>query len=265
MVHEQERHQLARRPAGRHRRRSGGLEARAAGATARLHSTTLGADTTTYKQYYTLKSTDKTDPWTDLIATRDVLENTPLDQLKPPWPTTSTSTGRCGSWPAKSPLPTTTATFLKEKWTTTCIGESETGRITPLEYDGNSCMELNFATTWSSPFYHANNVNYPLLNRLLAVPALRQRYLAHLRTIVAESLDPVTAHAAIDADGPDHLLVRRTGGKIYPCPLRPPDDLERLRHHPPQLPPEHYRNGSGGPDHRERSAFCRRRRMGTTR
>lgn len=175
----------------------------------------LGADSTTYKQYYTLKSTDKTDPWTDLIATSDVLENTPLDQLEATLADYLDIDRTLWFLACEIAFTDDDSYVFKGKMDYYLYWESETGRITPLEYDGNSCMELNFATTWS-PFYHANNVNYPLLNRLLAVPALRQRYLAHLRTIVAESLDPATAHAAIDAYAAQiDSLVQNDPKKIY--------------------------------------------------
>lgn len=62
--------------------------------------------------------------------------------------------------------------------------EPESGRMVPMEYDGNSVL-LGQNSNWS-PFYNANKVNYPLLNRLLAMPHWRQRYLAHLRTILQE-------------------------------------------------------------------------------
>ena len=76
----------------------------------------------------------------------------------------------------------------------------ETGRMTPLEFDGNSCMMLEDADGWFgwTPFYNANDPNYPLLNRLLNIPSLRQRYLAHVRTLLLELLDPGFASIMID-------------------------------------------------------------------
>ncbi|MBK8921928.1 MAG: hypothetical protein IPM81_10500 [Saprospirales bacterium] len=73
--------------------------------------------------------------------------------------------------------------------------EVETGRMTPLEYDGNSVMKAN-AANWL-PFYNESKVNYPLLNRLLAVPIWRQRYLAHLRTIIQDEMNPTVCNAML--------------------------------------------------------------------
>ena len=63
-----------------------------------------------------------------------------------------------------------------------------TGRIQPLEFDGNSVLG-NQNTEWSV-FMNADNENYPLLHRLLNIPETRQRYLAHIRTLLAEVMTP---------------------------------------------------------------------------
>jgi hypothetical protein len=39
------------------------------------------------------------------------------------------------------------------------------------------------------PLHAARDANKPLISRLLAVPALRERYLAHVRSIAEKSLD----------------------------------------------------------------------------
>ena len=74
--------------------------------------------------------------------------------------------------------------------------DPETRRLTPLEFDGNSVMAAN-ATNWS-PFYNANNANYPLLNRLLNNPEYRQRYLAHLRVLIQDELNPAQCNDILD-------------------------------------------------------------------
>lgn len=73
-----------------------------------------------------------------------------------------------------------------------------TGRIVPLEYDGNSAMSLRLATSWG-PLHKIDDTNFPLMNILLNIPQLQQRYLAHYRTIMAESLKPEIANEKMDA------------------------------------------------------------------
>src|SRR5690606_32705999 len=72
------------------------------------------------------------------------------------------------------------------------------GRIVPIEYDGNTALNTQYASSWG-PFYNANSASLPLLSKLLAVPELRQRYLAHYRTIIEESVNPAVSHPLIDS------------------------------------------------------------------
>jgi hypothetical protein len=65
--------------------------------------------------------------------------------------------------------------------------EAETGRIHPLEYDGNETFLARDVN--KSPMDGETLITRPLISKLLAVPELRQRYLAHVRTILAESFD----------------------------------------------------------------------------
>lgn len=175
----------------------------------------LGADTALYQQYYTLKSADKANPWDDLVATCDVLENTPLDQLEGELRNYMDLDRTLWFLACEIAFTDDDSYVYKGKMDYYVYWEPETGRLTPIEYDGNSCMELNLAQQWGV-FYHANDVDYPLLNRLLAVPALRQRYLAHLRTIVQQSFDPPSAQAAIDAYAAQiDSLVENDPKKLY--------------------------------------------------
>ena len=58
-------------------------------------------------------------------------------------------------------------------------------------------MLSNNNLNWS-PFYHQTDVNYPLMNKLYAVPELRQRYLAHLRTVMVDCMDQATVSQLIN-------------------------------------------------------------------
>lgn len=156
----------------------------------------LGPDTLEYQKYYTLKTANKENPWDDLVAVCDVLNNTPLDQLAAVIPD-YLDLDRTLWFLASEILFTDDDGYVyKGKMDYYLYWDPETGRMTPLEFDGNSPMATN-KVNWS-PFYNAEKVNYPLLNRLLAVPEIRQRYLAHFRTLMAESFDPVIVHPLID-------------------------------------------------------------------
>ncbi len=153
-------------------------------------------DTTEYKKYYTLKKSSKTNPWEDLVKVCDKLNNTPLAALEDTiknymdldrtlwFLATEIAFGDDDSYVHKGGMDY----YLY--W------EPETQLMVPLEYDGNTAME-NMAATWS-PFYHANDSDFALINRLFAVPAIRQRYLAHLRTIIAEEMQQAEIDSLVD-------------------------------------------------------------------
>jgi spore coat protein CotH len=156
----------------------------------------LGADTTLYKQYYTLKSSDLDNPWSYLVTACQMLNQTSIANLPAVLPNYLDIDRTLWFLASEIAYSDDDSYVYKGKMDYYLYYEPETGRITPLEYDGNSVMTSN-AVNWS-PFYNANKVNYPLLNRMLQVPEWRQRYLAHMRTIIAEQFVPAKANAIID-------------------------------------------------------------------
>lgn len=157
----------------------------------------LGPDSADYQEYYTLKRTEQQFPWADLVRTCQKLNGLPAAQLED-------SLGKYMDLDRTLWFLATEIAFsdddsyvYKGKMDYYLYWDEETSRMTPLEFDGNSVMKSNTAT-WS-PFYHADNANYPLLNRLLAVPRLRQRYLAHLRTIIAEKMQSVDFNPLLES------------------------------------------------------------------
>lgn len=157
----------------------------------------LGTDTTTYKQYYTLKKAHKAYPWDDLVLDCRALNTIPAtnmgDSIQHYF-----DLDRTLWFLACEILFTDDDSYVyKGKMDYYHYWEPETGRMIPLEFDGNSAISLQAATQWS-PFYNVSKVNYPLLNKLLNVPEIRQRYLAHVRTIAKTSLDPNIVNPQID-------------------------------------------------------------------
>lgn len=73
----------------------------------------------------------------------------------------------------------------------------EDGRIYPVEHDGNEALSVTNDFSLS-PVQGATSSNRPLLRRLLSEPELRQRYLAHLRTVLEESYHPAAMGPLID-------------------------------------------------------------------
>ncbi len=147
----------------------------------------LGDDTLQYKKYYTLNSAHKPQPWADLAKVCKVLNQTPiagLDTAIAPYLNIDKTLWHLA---AENAFSDDDSYIYKGRMDYYLYQDAETGRFQTYDYDGNSVMTANLAT-WS-PFYNAEKVNYPLLNRLLQVPSIRQRYIAHLKTIVTEGLD----------------------------------------------------------------------------
>ncbi|MBL7795588.1 MAG: CotH kinase family protein [Saprospiraceae bacterium] len=156
----------------------------------------LGTDTTQYKKYYTLKSSDIDNPWSHLVAGCQALNLTAMADLPNVLPNYFDIDRTLWHLASEIAFADDDSYIYKGKMDYYVYYEPETGRLTPLEYDGNSVlggMNIN----WGA-FYNETKVNYPLLNRILAVPMWRQRYLAHLRTIIEEELNPTTCNAILD-------------------------------------------------------------------
>ncbi len=174
----------------------------------------LGTDTSDYQPYYTLKNANTPNPWQDLVTLCTKLNNLPLNQLEDSL-IHYLDVDKALWYLAHEIIFTDDDSYVNKGGMDYYIYfEPETGRIVPIEYDGNSCMRLN-AVNWS-PFYKETDIKYPLMNRLFAVPGLRQRYLAHVRTILQQYMDPAVVHPQIDAYasliGP---LVQNDPKKIY--------------------------------------------------
>ncbi|REK32617.1 MAG: T9SS C-terminal target domain-containing protein [Bacteroidetes bacterium] len=155
----------------------------------------LSADTTPYKTYYTLKSTELANPWQDLVNTCRILNTTPLANLENDLANTMDVDRTLWFLACEIAFSDDDSYVYKGKMDYYVYFDEATRRMVPIEYDGNSAMKASRAN-WSA-FYNAQKVNYPLMNRLFQVPELRQRYLAHLRTIISESFDTSVAYPLI--------------------------------------------------------------------
>ncbi|HEY0977931.1 MAG TPA: CotH kinase family protein [Flavobacteriales bacterium] len=155
----------------------------------------LGSDTASYQTYYTLKRTEQVQPWDALVTVCDKLNNGTSATLEDSLPKYLDVDRTLWFLASEIAFGDDDSYVYKGKMDYYLYWDEETRRMTPLEFDGNSCMKTN-TTNWG-PFYHANDADYPLLARMLSVPAWRQRYLAHLRTIIAEKLQSTTFNALV--------------------------------------------------------------------
>ncbi len=156
----------------------------------------LGDAGSAYQTYYTLKRSEQEDPWGKLAATAKALNQTPIADLEKVLPQYLDVDRTLWYLACEIAFGDDDSYVFKGEMDYYLYWDPETKRLTPIEVDGNSAM-LSGHTTWS-PFYNETNVNYPLLNRMLAVPAWRQRFLAHMRAVNEESINPAVSHIHLD-------------------------------------------------------------------
>lgn len=157
----------------------------------------LGASTSLYSTNYVEKFSDYANPYAELVTLCDKLNNTPLANLEDTMKVYMDLDRTLWFLASEIAFTDDDSYVYKGKQDYYVYKEMATGQFVPMEFDGNSPMAMNKATSWS-PFYNEAKVNYPLLNRLLQVPSIRQRYLAHMRTIIAEELDQTTFDNRLD-------------------------------------------------------------------
>ncbi len=153
--------------------------------------TWLGTNSASYQTAYELKSTQQSDPWAGLIHTCDVLNNTPLAEL--PDKIESVLNVDRALWICAFEIVFADDDgYVNKRGSDYCLYyEPETGRMHLIQYDGNECM---LTAQWSL-FYRAEDAAVPIMCRLMAIDRYRQRYLAHVRTI----LDSLFTEDALDA------------------------------------------------------------------
>lgn len=151
----------------------------------------LGADTTLYETGYILKTDKNPDPWTALTNTINVLNNTAIAEL-PSKLEEVMAVDRFLWLLALENLFLDSDGYLAKAGDYILYHDINTGRIHPIQHDGNETFNSDATEITGGlsapPFYGEDLAEErPLTARLFAIDAYRQRYLAHLRTILTES------------------------------------------------------------------------------
>lgn len=157
----------------------------------------LGEAAADYAHYYDLKNnSSQAEPLDDIIAVCRILEKTRPDSLEAVI-RKKLDLDRTLWFLACENIFTDKDGYVNKGGTDYYLfWNKETGLLTPLEYDGKDTFDPD-KVGWG-PFHHASDTRFPLLNKLLAVPAIRQRYLAHYRTILKEVYNPEYLNPLID-------------------------------------------------------------------
>ncbi|MBN1804785.1 MAG: CotH kinase family protein [Sedimentisphaerales bacterium] len=156
-----------------------------------------GSEQQAYEAVYEIKSTEQDNPWDSLINTCDVLNNTPLEQL-PEEIEAVLNIDRALWLCAFEIIFHDDDGYVSKRGSDYYLYyEPQTGQINVIQYDANTCMKWSNAAGWSI-FYGETDPQIPLMYRLMAVKQYRQRYLAHVRTILNSFLTEETLFPKID-------------------------------------------------------------------
>jgi CotH kinase protein/Lamin Tail Domain len=154
-----------------------------------------GTNLATYRAIYELKTDDSTNSWPRLIHAIDVLNNTPTNQLRDSIEDVL-AVDRWLWFLAVENVFADDDSYFNKGADYGFYYEPESGRIHPVEHDGNEAFTAGDVQL--SPVQGANGTNRPVLYRLLPIPELRQRYLGHMRTVLQEYYNPVIMTSLIN-------------------------------------------------------------------
>lgn len=158
----------------------------------------LGANVSSYERRYELKSDNSTNAWERLIHAIDVLNNTPAAELRDKVEEVF-AVDRWLWFLAVENVFVDDDSYWNKGADYAFYYEPESGRIHPVEHDGNeaftAAMGINFSL---SPVQGSTGTNRPLLSRLLAIKELRQRYLGHMRAVLEECFNPACLNPVIE-------------------------------------------------------------------
>ncbi|MCH6255649.1 CotH kinase family protein [Puniceicoccaceae bacterium K14] len=157
----------------------------------------LGDDSALYEAQYELKTQKTDDPWSHLINASKVLSET--DPASSDYRETVDTVLAVDRWLwflAAENIFTDDDSYWNKGADYQIYYEPESGQIHPIEHDGNEAFTVNDSSL--EPMYQEDNANRPVISKFLSSPELRERYLAHYRTILAERFNPEYLNALID-------------------------------------------------------------------
>lgn len=158
----------------------------------------LGNDTSEYQKFYTLKSSESPDPWSKLknfCIALDTTDPSRMSSLLSNYLDIDRALWFLASEIAFNDFD---SYIEKGKNDFYVYYEKETGRFAPIEFDGNDVMDTHYVNSVSA-LRHQTDTLYPLMSKIINVPEIRQRYLAHMRTLVADEQDTLSAFPLIDS------------------------------------------------------------------
>jgi spore coat protein CotH len=159
-----------------------------------------GTDTASYKSYYTLKKAYKAYPWRDLMKACNEIAKVSATTTQAQYDTLNKyfDIDEALWFLASENIYVDDDGYLyKGGMDYFVYFDAFSKKLLPIEYDGNSSFYTSLIQSWDV-FYRESSANFPLMNKLMKVPQIRQRYLAHYRTILDENFRNGSAAALVD-------------------------------------------------------------------
>jgi hypothetical protein len=185
----------------------------------------LGEDIAPYRKFYEIKSRDDTNSWAALIRLCRTLEETPPDRLEKALEPQLDVDGALKFLAVENTLINSDGYWIRSS--DYYLWRDEKGHFHLIPHDANETFRPpggpgrgpgpRVEGVALDPLAGADDADKPLLHKLLAAPALKTRYLGHVRAIAEQWLDwnklgPIARrHQALIADA-----VKADTRKLYP-------------------------------------------------
>jgi hypothetical protein len=158
-----------------------------------------GLDSTAYAAVYKIVHTEQDNPWQSLIHTCDVLNNTPWAQYTTEVPKVLDVDRALWLCAFEIVFHDDDGYVYKRGGDYYLYYEPESGQIHVMQFDGNTCMKTQQNGQWPV-FFMEDDSDVPFMNLLVGgVQEYRERYLAHIRSIIKLHLNEDYLFPRIDA------------------------------------------------------------------
>ena len=157
----------------------------------------IGDDLELYKKTFVIKSRETPEAWEDLMNLCRTFSDTPDEEIEAALKPIFDIDGALWFIALENVLTDHDSYINKGK--DYALYQDPTGRFHPISIDNNETFRFAGGRgpgQWPdgdnpmlSPDGHSDNPDRPIISRLLAIPHLRARYFAHVRTVVNELLD----------------------------------------------------------------------------
>ena len=156
----------------------------------------LGSEPIIYQMYYTLKSTERENPWEDLMKVFEKLNSTNVADIYNNLKNYLDIDMALWFLANESVFGDDDGYINKGGMDYYIYHDIETGRMTPIQYDGNSTFMPNKIN--ETIFRREQDNRFPLIHKLLLNNQIKQRYVAHVRTIANNYMSGNYSHPLAD-------------------------------------------------------------------